>query len=40
MGDIFALQSRPVTPSIHLSEKAEPLLVTLADICRKQIDLD
>ena len=29
MGDIFALQSRPVTPSIHLSEKAEPLLSTL-----------
>jgi len=28
MGDIFALQSRPVTPSIHLSEKAEPLLWT------------
>jgi len=26
MGDIFALQSRPVTPSIQLSEKAEPLL--------------
>jgi hypothetical protein len=26
MGDIFVLQSRPVTPSIHLSEKAEPLL--------------
>jgi putative transposase len=28
MGDIFALQSRPVTPSIRPSEKAEPVLVT------------
>jgi len=27
MGDIFALQSKPVTPSIPLSEKAEPLLI-------------
>jgi NADPH:quinone reductase-like Zn-dependent oxidoreductase len=26
MGDIFALQSRPVTPSIPLTEKADPLL--------------